>query len=787
RRQRQMCIRDRGWEVQGILQEAGVAAVPEAAVVTFVGTAADPIHGRTPWGELAHQLGAYGVLEEHDRRRRAPGKDRLHQLLGQRPTLILMDEIAEYAVKAKEFRDQVVAFFQELSETVKVVPQAVLVVTLPSSAPYGEEGARALHELQEVFKRVETIRTPVEGEEIYEVIRRRLFEDMGDPREANQTAEQLFHLYQQLREDVPQEAREVSYRERLRKAYPFHPEVVDVLLERWSTFPDFQRTRGVLRLLANVVAELYQAKHQAPLILPAHINLANPAVRGELLRHIGNEYQGVIASDVAGGSAKAERLDREIGSEYARFAVASGLARAIFFASFSGGGKQGVSLQRLRLALLQPDLQPAIIADAMQRLAQELWYLHAEGGLYWFSSQPNLNRVLVEKEEALTPDALSTEIRNLTDRFAGNKPKVVVWPQQGADIPDREELFVAVLAPELHRRAPGVDSHVGELLRKCGQKFRTYQNAVLVVVAEEGDMAALRQHLRRLLAYRAIREDRALWRQLGEDKRREVENKLRSLEAGLDHRLASAYRHLARVGEEGVQWYDMGLPTSGTRLTLADRVVEFLRGEEVLVSKLAPQSLLRLALAHVNEKPVADLYRDFLRNPGFPLLESKEVLLQSLAQGVAQGLFGVRVGGKLFVREPVPSDAWEDAVVVVQPPEVEPPTLSLEPREVRESPPGSSEPPVMPVPTGEPSGPSPAQLTSYFLRVQVPWDKLSDFVRGVVLPLRQAGAELQLEVVLHAHAAQGFKEATLQHAVRETLQQIGAQVLQEGVGNEPSM
>ncbi|MDW7966767.1 MAG: hypothetical protein RMI39_01400, partial [Thermoanaerobaculum sp.] len=122
-----------------------------------------------------------------------------------------------------------------------------------------------------------------------------------------------------------------------------------------------------------------------------------------------------------------------------------------------------------------------------------------------------------------------------------------------------------------------------------------------------------------------------------------------------------------------------------------------------------------------------------------------------------------------------------------QPPEVEPPTLSPEPREVRESPPGSSEPPVTPVPTGEPSGPSPAQLTSYFLRVQVPWDKLSDFVRGVVLPLRQAGAELQLEVVLHAHAAQGFKEATLQHAVRETLQQIGAKILAEEPGSDPTM
>ncbi|MDW8368109.1 MAG: DUF499 domain-containing protein, partial [Abditibacteriales bacterium] len=313
--------------VAAILTRAGVDAVPEAAVVSFVGTAADALQGRTPWGELAHQLRQYDLLKEHDQKRRTPGKDLLHRLLSAQPTLILMDEIAEYAVKARDFRDQVVAFYQELTETVKVLPRCVLVVTLPSSAPYGEDGERALHELQQVFGRVESIRTPVEGEEIYEVIRRRLFEDVRDPQEARRTAEEFFEMYQRLGDDAPKEAREIGYRERIRKAYPFHPELVDVLFERWSTFPDFQRTRGVLRLLAQLVSELYKGQHSAPLILPAHLNLTHPSIRGEFLRHIGNEYQGVIASDIAaGGNAKAEQIDREMGSEYARFGVAGGLA-----------------------------------------------------------------------------------------------------------------------------------------------------------------------------------------------------------------------------------------------------------------------------------------------------------------------------------------------------------------------------------------------------------------------------------------------------------------------------
>jgi predicted AAA+ superfamily ATPase len=206
-------------------------------------------------------------------------------------------------------------------------------------------------------------------------------------------------MYRRLGDDVPRDVREPAYREKLRRAYPFHPEVIDTLFERWSTYPTFQRTRGALRFLAEVVADLYQQGHSAPLIQPAHINLAHPAIRRELLKHIGNEYEGVIASDIADGNAKARQIEREMGSEYARFQAATGLATAIFFGSFSGAERKGVSIQRLRLAFLREGIPSALVGDTLKRLEAELWYLHVEGGSYWFSSQPNLNRILVEREE----------------------------------------------------------------------------------------------------------------------------------------------------------------------------------------------------------------------------------------------------------------------------------------------------------------------------------------------------------------------------------------------------
>lgn len=763
--------------VAEILRPAGLSAVPAASVAVFVGTAADPLKGKTPWGELAHQLGNYALLKEHDQRRRAPGKDLLHALLGAQPTLILMDEVAEYAVKAKDFRDQVVAFYHELTEAVKVLPQCVLVVTLPSSAPYGEEGERALHELQQVFKRVETIKTPVEGEEVYEVIRRRLFEDVGDPNAVRRTADEFFELYQRVGDDLPREVRETAYRDRMRKAYPFHPELIDVLFERWSTFPDFQRTRGVLRLLAQLVSDLYKAQHPAPLILPAHLVLTNSAIRGEFLRHIGNEYQGVIAGDIAGPTAKAEQIDREMGSEYARFGVASGVARAIFFASFSGSEKRGVGIQRLRLATLQPGLPPAVIGDALRRLEEELWFLHVEGGAYSFSSQPNLNRIIVEKEEAVKPEQITEEIRARLEKLARSDMRVLLWPQTSHDVPDTRELKLAVLSLEHTRRVSVTEAFARELLEKCGLTFRSYRNTLVLLAADDGELAGVRQKVKRFLALRAIRDDKALMRQLSEENKKTLDSKLKDAEGGIGHALLSAYRHLAKADEGGLRWMDLGLPTVGAKPSLTARVLEYLRTEDMLLTKISPRHIVEKTLRpDEQEKSVEEIYEAFLKYPNLPMLESRQVLLEAISRGVEEGSFGVRIGEHLYYK--VASPQLEDDAVLVREPKVVAPSVE---QEIAVT---SVEPSTLMVQEAgftpsQPLTPPVQSVRTYVLEATVPWDKLSDFVRGVVIPLRQDGAELEVKVVLDARSEAGIKPATIEQKVRETLRQIGATIIEE--------
>ncbi len=778
-----------------VLEEAGVEEIPEAKVAVFVGTAADPLKGRTPWGELAFRLGRYDLLEEYDQARRAPGKERLHDLFRAAggPVLILMDEVAEYVARAvnpqalnkaggsleggRAYQTQVLAFFQELTEAVKVAPRVALVMTIPSSAPYGEEGERALLQLQQIAGRLEAVYEPVKGWEIYDVIRTRLFEKIQDDGAVQRVANSYFELYRRLGDEVPNEARDPAYRERLRRAYPFHPELIDALYERWGTLPTFQRTRGVLRLLSEIVADLYAREHPAPLIHLAHVNLANPSVRREVVKHIGNEFDSVIATDIASpeGQAKAQRLDQGMGSEYARFQVASGLATAIFLYSFSGGERKGASPAQLRLASLRPGVPPPLVGDTLGRLRDLLWHLHEASGLYYFSSQPNLNRIVVERENAVDPEQIRQALRERLEEVAGQELRVYLEPHSPKDVPDTKELKLVVLSEPSGRLAQ-------ELLEKAGTTFRTYKNTLFVLYPDPNSLEDLRRSARRYLALRSIRNDRTLYAHLSEQNRHRLDELLRDADGGLTQKLLTAYRHLTKPGRQGPETYDLGIPTVG-EATLAKRVYDYLKAQDLLLERIAPRHLLT-ALAQVEmEKPLSEVYEAFLRYPHLRVLKGWEVLEDAVRRGVEEGEFGVRVGERYYFQEPLPMEVLGDAVLVrkeaVPPKEGE--SKGQEAGKGEEAP--SDETPFgtksLDSGKGLGIGKTSDRVENYDLKVKLPWNHLSDFLRGVLIPLQRGGAEIELLIDLRAHFRDGIPRAILEQQVRETLKQLGADVVEE--------
>lgn len=776
-------------EVKKILKTVGLTSFPEARVAVFVGTMYDPLKGKTPWGEIAEQLGAYEQVKEHDVKRITPGREILEELLKKsQPVLILIDELTEYIVKAREFEDQILAFCQELTEAVKSSKRCVLLCTLPSSAPYGERGEKVLNQLQRIFGRMQMIYTPVEGEEIYEILRKRLFEDLGDEKDREAVIGEYFDLYQKLGEEVPREAREVAYKEKMRKSYPFHPELIDVLFERWGTIPTFQRTRGVLRILAEVVSDLFLREDPAPLIQPVNINLANPRIRRLFIEHIGEPFESVIKSDIAGDDAKTVRIDRHMGTEYVKFKIASGLATCIFFYSFSGGERKGVTAQRLRLAFLRPGVPPAIIGDALRRLEDidGPLYLHFERNLYYFSSRVGLNRLIIEREEAVREEDLEREVRERIEKMAGKDFKVSIWPKASVDIPDDKKLKLAILSFDLTMQNPKTGEFISEALTTYSTGFRTYKNTLVFLVADQSEYDSLRTEAKRYLALKAISEDREMAKTLSEEDKERVKQRLKDVDSSVLHKIISVYRYLAKASREGFETRDMGTPTLGERLTLTGRVRDFLIDQEILLNKLAPKVLLeRVFSKGEDKKSFSEIWEAFLKYPELPMLEDENVLKNTIIQGVRDGVLGIDIGGKIRYLENVALSELADDTLVLRKEVAE-----MMKKEAEGVPPVSGigvAPPI--TGTGPPGGKAPERgpvqleaVRRIEITAQVPWEKLSDLIKGVLAPLHREGAQVApLEVKIEAFSEKGISRNTVNITIKETLNQIGAKVVEENI------
>ena len=768
--------------IKKILKENKSKNIPKTKVVVFVGEYADPLKGRTLWGEIAHQLGCYELVKEHDKKRISPGKDVILKLLSKnKPVLILMDELLHYIVrtmgiKVEEgtLKGQVETFLKSLTEAVSITDRCALIATLPSSVMEGfeepEKAERTLSELQKIFGRVEKIYTPVEGEEVYEIIRKRLFEDLGDPKEHRIVADEYFSLYQILGEDIPSECKEISYRKKIERAYPFHPVTIDILFERWGTIPTFQRTRGVLRLLAMVVADIFKREHPAPLIQSVHVNLGIPEIRREFVKHIGNEYEGIIASDIDGPGANAPKIDREMGTEYARFKVATGLATSIFFYSFSGGERKGITAQRLRLAFLREGIPSAIVGDALRRLEDELWYLHFEKNLYYFSNVIGLNRVIVDREEGVKEDDIEGEIKKRIEKIAGTDFKVFVWPRSSSDIPDNKELKLVILPYDFMVDDPKTEEFVRDIINKYSTGFRTYKNTLMFLAVNPNEYEGLKRIIRRFLAINAIKTDKETIKRLTEDDKERVEQKLRDADSSASIKILSLYRHLIKASKDGTKTFDLGIPTVGEKLSFTKRTKDYLKDQEILLEKISPKVLFERTFSKEDErKSVAEVLEAFQKFPELPILEGEHVIRNAVVQGVQSGTFGLSVGDKVphYMETIFPAGVSEEDLLVRR-------EIAQKMKEQA----GVPVEEVKPTPTPTPK-PAPGITKRYALRASIPWDKLSDLFKGVLRPLDKEGAQISLEVKIDAQSEKGIKKDTLDLKIKETLKQIGAKILEE--------
>lgn len=755
--------------IEHLKEVSSLPKLKNVKVAVFIGTREETLKGRTPWGEIASQLDCYNLVKEYDEKRYTPGKKIIAEMFEKsQPVLILMDEIAEYVSKSPpELVTQVLAFCQEITEAIKVADNCVLVCTLPASAPYGEAGEKALKSLQQIFGRVETVYTPVEGMEIYEVIRKRLFEDAGDEKIRKKVAQSYFDLYQKLGTDVPHETKEIRYRDHIEHAYPFHPEFIDVLYERWGSYHSFQRTRGVLRLLAEVVEDLYNRKVVSPLIQSSLVNLERQSIRREFIKQIGNEFDSVVAADVAGKGSKAARIDQEMGSEYEKYCIARGIATSVFLYSFSAGASKDTTLPRIRLSLLREGIPSTIVGDAISKLEEELWYLHSEKKQYAFRIQPNLNRVILQKEDVIVEDHIRQELREVIKKNSGRDIETYLWPENSSDVRDDKNLKLAILSPDFLHDTKKIKEFSKEIFEKAGIAFRVYKNALFLLAMDEGQSLTVSKSMKRLLALKGIQSDKADLEKLTKESRDEIDKKLKETEKEMPFKVLTAYRHIAMLDETGLIWKDLGIPTIGADKDISGRIKQYLLAQERLLSRMTPKYILEKTIGKdESEKSVKDISELFLKTPGLPIPENEKVLLDAVAEGSRAGIFGVQEQKKVFYKQLVLPTFESSVIKVDSTPEGQETGIISEKKEGIGKEVGIIE--------KKKAG----AVGKVRIRATIPWDKIAQMISGVIGPLKDKGNPPEIVIEISAISDDGYDRTTLDSKVKETLRQIGAEIIE---------
>lgn len=533
-----------------VIEQAGLLDVPTARVAVIDGLAHSPgqpwkcgrVAVRTLWGELAAQLGGaegYALVKEADLSGTAPGKEVLRELLARyAPCVVLIDELVAYVRQFPEGQplsggtfESNLSFMQALTEAAKQVPTAVILASLPESDPArdrnhsqvgGERGLHALRALEAIVGRVQALWRPVAIEEAFEIVRRRLFEPIRDERARDVVCRAFADAYVAEGAALPGETQEGRYHERLRHAYPIHPEFFDRLYEDWSSLDGFQRTRGVLKLMAKVISALWRSDNRDLMILPGSLPLADTDVRNELVYVLAPGWDPVIEGDIDGERAETTELeDRE--PRFGQVAAARRVARTLFLGTAPASvaarpGLRGLDRARITLGCLQPGQPVAVFTDALARLGDRLHYLNTDGERgapatrHWFDTRANLRREMEDRKRRFDDATeVRTRIETVVRKLYANTTVVdavhVFTPP--ADVPDDAALRLVVLPPEqAYFRGPEMartaEEAVIAYLSAHGSQPRHRPNRLLFLAPDTGILPRLRDAVRTALAWQSI-------------------------------------------------------------------------------------------------------------------------------------------------------------------------------------------------------------------------------------------------------------------------------------------
>jgi predicted AAA+ superfamily ATPase len=657
--------------IDELVSEAGTPIASNVRRVVLVGTKISPGQPhkkpdgtvvRTLWGELAWQLGgkeAYAMLRKADETATNPG-DVLKELFNRyAPCLVLIDEWVAYARQLHEGSDLPAGSFdtqftfaQTIAESAKAARQTLLVVSIPASDNEigGSFGQAALDRLKNAIGRVESSWRPASADEGFEIVRRRLFEPLGaDGHVARDAVARSFvEMYGREHQEFPSECREAAYERRIQMAYPIHPELFDRLFEDWSTLDRFQRTRGVLRLMAAVIHSLWERQDGNLLILPGTIPIDDPRVQSELTRYLEDNWVPVLEKDIDGPNSLPLAQDREL-TNLGRFSATRRIARTIYIGSAPTlrAANRGIDEANVRLGCVQPGETVATFNDALRRLKDRATYLYEDNRRYWYSTTPTVTRLADDRASQYDDDAINDEIIRRLKHEAGNRAdfaRIHVAIASG-DLPDDREVRLVVLGPE-HPHSARTDGSLARheaalLLEWRGQAPRCYKNMLVFLAADATRLKELRQAVRQHLAWASIWDQRDTLN-LDAHQVRQADARRKSADETVRVRIPETFQWLL-VPEQPdpkdtkIEWKEIRLQGQDG---LAVRAARKLKSEELLVTEMGGIRLRleldRIPLWRGQDVSIRQLAEDMARYLYLPRLRDTDVLARAIEEGLSQ-------------------------------------------------------------------------------------------------------------------------------------------------------
>jgi len=675
------------------------AIVPKGNVriAAFDGENADPANGRhmgeeiyakTPWGEIAYALAGkkgYERVRQSDELVSAPGADTLRELFGGEPTLILLDELSIYLRKVHNLpnaRDQLTAFLTSLFKAIESTPNAALVYTLAigkdgrATDAYTDENqfiSDRMAEAESVSARKATLLNPTEDDETVQVLRRRLFVSI-DHAKAAAVIDAYRSQWQANKDALPPYANHPETLEQFRDCYPLHPEVLATLTGKTATLQNFQRVRGMLRLLARTVSTIWATKPaDATAIHLHHIDLGSEPIRQEIITRLGQSaYTPALNNDISGTGGKrslAQELDVQHYQGLAPYTAY--VARTVFIHSLAYNDPlKGLSPEHLRFSLSCPALDIAFIEDARKRFLSESAYLDDRTGVPMrFLVEANLTHLIRQQEQHVDAGEARAQLNDLIKEiFKGQVFESICFPGGAFDVPDevgdgRPRLVVlsydGVSVGATIEAIPDLIAKIAQRKGSDSSGYRALRNQLVFVVADEARKEEMRHKIARRLALFDLKKPERL-SELAEHQQAKVRELEQKSQTEVAIAIQQCYRHVFYPSRQKLG--DGNVDLAHTAIDIQSTSDKPGAGQQQVIRALRELKKLRLAEDDPNsptyirdrtplkkgEITTLALREEFRRDPGLPILVGDEVFVRGIRNGVIAGEYVYRRGDLLY-------------------------------------------------------------------------------------------------------------------------------------------